>query len=205
MKIKIALITSLLLLPLWVMAETAANELAQTLSQLKSMQANFSQVVRTEEGREIQKSSGSMALSRPGKFRWDTTKPMRQLIVADGKKLWVYDPDLEQVTVSSLASEIGQSPALFLSGYDENALKSYGIKANKNRRQIIYTLTPKSDNADFRYVQLTFQGLKLTQMRLVDSLGQVTNLEFSRLRTNVDLDPGLFRFEPPAGVDVIEQ
>ena len=101
-----------------------SEDLAALLNNTQSMRANFRQTVYDNRGKVIQKSVGYMAMQRPGKFRWESTSPIPQLIIANDSRLWIYDPDLEQVTIRSLSKEIGETPALLLS----NSLSYYYVK-----------------------------------------------------------------------------
>src|SRR5580704_14348669 len=102
----------------FVFSQTSAELLQTKLNAIRSMTANFNQVVKAKN-REVSRSSGIMALERPGRFRWQTKSPMEQLVVADGQKMWIYDVDLEQVTVKKQGKGLGGTAALFLSGYDD--------------------------------------------------------------------------------------
>lgn len=203
MKCKLAILLLMVCTPLLVSAQTPGEQLQQTLAQIETMQARFTQVVRSEGGRAVRRSSGNMALQRPGKFRWDITKPTLQLLVSDGAKLWIYDADLEQVTIKSVKGEVGQTPALFLSGSDRAAIDSYHVRLSGTKR-VKYTLTPKSRQASFVSVELFFVRAKLTRMRLVDHLGQTSDIKFSQISINSALSSSLFIFKPPPGVDVIQ-
>lgn len=183
-----------------IFALTPAQELVEKLNQLRTMQATFQQKVYTETGRLLQRSTGKMAIARPNRFRWDMTYPTRQLIIADGKQLWIYDKDLEQVTVKPLKNNLGATPALFLSDNTQSLIHRFSIEKNKNN----YLLKPKDKNAEFQTIQLRFKKTALIQMRLTDRLNQKSLLSFSRIKVNRTVNKNLFRFKPPKGVDVIK-
>lgn len=184
-------------------AATPTQQLQGALASIKTMRANFSQTVRSGR-RVVQRTNGSMALIRPGRFRWYSTQPTKQLIIADGKNLWVYDKDLQQVTVRALRNGLQDTPAAFLSGSNKTLARDYKVKILKTSRgQQRYQLTPRRSRASFRYIDLNLSGNRITSMRLVDKLGQTTDLRFSSVRVNQRLSSNLFRFRVPRGVDVV--
>ncbi|MBS0358107.1 MAG: outer membrane lipoprotein chaperone LolA [Proteobacteria bacterium] len=182
-------------------AVTPTQALEQNLSQLHSMQANFTQVVTNARGHVLQKSSGEMALLRPGKFRWVSNSPTRQLIVADGKKLWIFDKDLEQVTVKPLSKSLDNSPGMFLSNSPDNLSEYYNVTSEKNPNNFL--ITPKAEDAQFTSIELQYSNNELVFMQLHDQLGQTTKLAFTHIKVNSELNPKLFMFHPPKGVDVV--
>jgi len=189
------------------MAQGEANAVARVdayLSPLKTLSADFSQVVRNRDNQIVDRASGSLSLSRPDRFRWDYRKPYVQTIVADGKRLWLYDSDLEQVTVRALEQGLGSTPAMLLSGAGKvgDAFAPVAVQAQGDWTWC--RLRPKQEGSDFEQVSLAFDRRgELAAMELRDKLGQATVIEFGALRRNPSLDEALFRFEPPAGADVI--
>jgi outer membrane lipoprotein carrier protein len=144
-----------------------------------------------------------MMLSRPGKFRWQIEKPYSQLLVGDGEKVWIYDPDLRQVTVKQFGAALGSTPAALLLG--GNTLdRNFTLREAGERDGLEWLeATPKSSDSGFEKLQLGFAGNDLKAMDLFDNFGQTTSLIFSRVERNPQLSPALFRFTPPAGVDVV--
>ncbi|MCM2313475.1 MAG: outer membrane lipoprotein chaperone LolA [Steroidobacteraceae bacterium] len=182
----------------------AVSRIEAYLATVNTLSASFSQVVRNRDGQIVDKASGTLALSRPDRFRWDYEKPYLQTIVADGKRLWLYDSDLEQVTVRALEQGLGSTPAMLLSGSGKvgDAFTSAGVQRQGDWTW--YRLAPKQAGSDFERVSLAFDRKgELAAMELGDKLGQVTVIEFGAPRRNVALDQRLFRFEPPPGADVI--
>jgi outer membrane lipoprotein carrier protein len=174
------------------------------LASLKTLSANFSQTVRSRDGDVVDRASGTLSLSRPDRFRWDYQKPYVQTIVADGQKLWLYDSDLEQVTVRPLEQGLGSTPAMLLSGSGKvgDAFASAGVQVQGDWTWC--RLRPKQDGSDFEQVSLALDRRgELAAMELRDKLGQSTVIEFGALRRNPPLDASLFRFQPPPGADVI--
>lgn len=181
------------------------SELLQSkLNALKTMSANFTQVVKAKR-REISHSSGTMALSRPGRFRWQTTAPMEQLVVADGKRFWIYDVDLEQVSVKTQDKMVGGAAGLFLSDYNDKVAHDFDVMVSEKGKQMIFDLNAKSNKANFQRVKLVFEGSALRGMALYDQLGQVTDVSLNQVRVNPALQASLFQFKAPKGVDVVQQ
>jgi outer membrane lipoprotein carrier protein len=181
----------------------AVSRVDAYLATVNTLSADFSQVVRNRDGQIVDRASGKLSLSRPDRFRWDYQKPYLQTIVADGKQLWLYDSDLEQVTVRALEQGLGSTPAMLLSGSGKvgNAFASAAVQRQGDWTW--YRLAPKQQGSDFEQVSLAFDRKgELAAMELRDKLGQTTIIEFGALRRNVALDQRLFRFEPPPGADV---
>ncbi|QXP83405.1 outer membrane lipoprotein chaperone LolA [Methylococcus sp. Mc7] len=195
----------LLFLSLASQAETTPqSRLKSFFDSARTLQAEFTQVQLDESGRPKQESKGTFYLQRPGKFRWDYAKPYKQEIVSAGGKVWFYDVDLEQVTAKKLGQAVGSTPALLLSG--EMALEDNFTIEDQGADEGMFwiKLVPKSEEGGFRYVLIGLEGDKLAGMELSDNFGQLTRIYFSNLRTGIVLDPKLFQFSPPAGVDVFE-
>lgn len=191
-----------------VLAAAAANaaaldQLQAFLDGTRSARAGFSQTVVAQSARQAQTASGTMAFSRPGKFRWAYDKPYYQLIVGDGERVWIYDRDLNQVTVRKLGAALGASPAALLAG--DNALeRDFELRDDGRADGLDWVeATPKAAESGFQRVRIGFAGNLPQVMELRDSFGQTTTLVFSRFERNPALDAGLFRFTPPAGADVI--
>ncbi|WP_133126906.1 outer membrane lipoprotein chaperone LolA [Legionella nagasakiensis] len=183
---------------------TASDNLQEKLNSIKTMSADFSQVVKAKK-RKVSSSSGTMAMERPGRFRWQTKSPMPQLVVADGERLWVYDVDLEQVTVRKQEKGIGGTAALFLSGYNDTVARDFEVTAGKKGNMEYFDLHAKSNKANFQQVKLVFAGKTLNGIELFDQLGQHTKVRLSRIKTNQKLAANLFKFKIPKGVDVVKQ
>ena len=184
--------------------EVPSEQLQSKLNALKTLSAGFSQVVKSKR-REVSHSSGTMALSRPGRFRWETKQPMEQLVVADGKQVWIYDVDLEQVTVKKQEKSVGGAAALFLSGYDETVARDFDVSMKAQGQQTRFDLQAKSDKANFQRVELIFNGETLQGIVLYDQLGQVTDVTLNKTKSNIALSSSLFQFKPPKGVDIVRQ
>ena len=171
----------------------------------KTAEADFSQTVSDKTGRVTQQASGRMAFARPGKFRWDYTAPYEQVIVGDGVKLWLYDADLEQVTVKSLGDVIAGTPAALLAG--DNSIEKYFSLENAGEAGGLEWLeaTPKNKDTSFERIRMGFKGDVLVQMELDDFFGQRTALKLSRFVRNPTIAPSRFTLTPPKGADVIDE
>lgn len=185
-------------------AETADAALARFLDGVKSFQASFTQTQTDERGQKIQSSSGVMALSRPGKFRWQYAAPAEQLIVTDGVKLWLYDEDLKQVTVRPAEAALQGTPAALLA-QKKTLTEAFTVSDEglvDGARQL--KLVPKSKESDFENVSLWLKDGAPQRMLFRDTLGGATDIRFSAARTNGPLKPALFTFTPPKGTEVID-
>ncbi|MBM4189870.1 MAG: outer membrane lipoprotein chaperone LolA [Betaproteobacteria bacterium] len=181
----------------------ALDRLQEYLSETRTLRGHFSQTVVDRNGRKLQNSSGNMVFARPSLFRWVYEKPYAQIIVGDGKKVWFYDPDLEQVTVQRMNLAIGQSPAALLAGSNDIE-KHFRLKDAGTSDGLEWLLaTPKSGEGTFEQVRIGFRGSHIEVLELKDNLGQTSRLQFSGLQHNPALASDLFRFKPPKGVDVI--
>lgn len=174
------------------------------LNNIQSMTATFNQTVKTKH-RLVSQSSGTMGLQRPGRFRWQTLTPMAQLIVADGQKIWVYDKDLEQVTVKRQQKGLGGTAALFLSGYNDTVSRDFNVTQKGSGNELVFNLKAKSPKANFQRIKLMFRQNNLTGLELHDQLGQVTFVRLSQIKLNLKLGANLFHFKTPKGVDVVQQ
>jgi outer membrane lipoprotein carrier protein len=170
-----------------------------------SMRAKFQQTVVDNLGRKVQEVTGTMQLQRPGKFRWDYNKPYVQLIVGDGNKVWLYDPDLNQVTVRPLDRVLGSSPAALLAG-SKDIDKTFDLKSVGQQGELNWVeAVPKEKESGFDKIVLGFKGNMLHEMEMRDSFGQITVIEFSSQELNPRLNDKSFRFAPPAGADVLSE
>ncbi len=185
-------------------SQTPEETLQTKLNSIRSMTASFKQVVKAKE-RVVSRSSGTMALERPGRFRWQTQEPMKQLMIADGQRIWVYDTDLEQVSVKKQQKGLGGTAALFLSGYDDTVTRDFLVSQSGSGENTVFDLKSKSAKANFQRIKLIFHQNALTGLVLYDQLGQVTTVQLSQTKLNPRLATNLFKFKPPKGVDVVQQ
>jgi chaperone LolA len=182
----------------------ATDKLKSFVSATHSAQANFTQELLDKNGKRIQFFSGLMQFERPGKFRWEYQKPYEQIIIGDGKKFWLYDVDLNQVTVKKLDAALGSSPAALLSGSNEIEhgfnLSDIGNKDDLDWLQAV----PKTAETTFSKILMAFNAKsELVVMELYDTFGHRTVLRFSALKNNPPLSAQHFKFVPPPGADVL--
>ena len=170
----------------------------------KSATARFEQQVFDRGGKAIETASGTFAFARPGKFRWTYDKPHKQVLVGDGVKLWIHDPDLNQVTVKRMEGAISSTPAALLAGKDDiTALFTLKDAGTADGLAWVEAL-PKAQDTGFERVRLGLKGKSLAAMELHDQLGGRTLLRFADLKPNAAVAPQTFTFEAPKGADVIE-
>lgn len=178
-------------------------KLDKFLNGLDTMEANFIQTLYNPRGELVEESRGTMSLSRPGRFRLQYKNPYEQLYVADGKRIWMYDKDLEQVTVKAQADTLGSTPAMLLSTtkplQDSFSITELGVHEGFQWLE----LKPRATDSNFDFVRLALEGDVLRAMEMVDGFGQTTRLYFETVKRNPSLDKATFKFSPPPGVDVI--
>ncbi|MDF1827419.1 MAG: outer membrane lipoprotein chaperone LolA [Legionellaceae bacterium] len=185
-------------------ADEISDILWGKLSHIRAMKASFSQQIYAKQ-RVLTQSSGHMAFVRPRQFRWETTQPMEQLLIADGKKIWMYDVDLEQVTVKPQTESMGAAAGLFLSEKKANLTSDFLVNSEHDGQQDVFILKARGKQANIQRMVLRFAGDVLDSMDLYDQLGQRTAVRFNQAKINVVLPGHLFQFTPPAGVDVVQQ
>ena len=203
-KITLGVLTTLLPMTIFTAhaSDTAVTNLNNLLKNTKSMTANFSQITKTAD--RSQSFSGSIALERGHKFRLETKLPSEQLIVVNGNTMWTYNKDLKQVIRQSVGNQIGEAPALLLSGDPSQIDRHFNVSqpdANKN----YFILTPKFSNDDDSSLSLSFNGGRPVTMVLQDSVGRTTTIQFSNIVLNKKLPATQFSFTPPRGMEVINQ
>lgn len=181
----------------------AIDQLHDFLKNTRSFKADFSQALLAKNGRKPQQSSGTVAVARPGKLRWEIAKPYPQLVVGDGERFWIHDPELQQVTVRKADKALGASPAALLSGSNDLE-RNFNLREAGEADGLAWVeATPKTGDSGFERVRLGFAGADLQAMELFDSFGQTTLVRFSRIERNPNLPAATFKFTPPAGADVI--
>jgi len=187
-------------------APAAPTPLDRYLEGLRSLRAEFSQRLVDARGVTVQETEGSLVVQRPGRFRWEV-RPVGalggQLLVADGRNLWFFDKDLEQVTVKPADATLSATPAMLLSGAGD-IREWFTVESLPRSGGLDWVrVVPRANDADFRDARLGFDGRELKRMELHDKLGQTATLLFSRTQRNVAVDPAELRFTPPPGADLI--
>ncbi|CAG1011756.1 Outer-membrane lipoprotein carrier protein [Burkholderiales bacterium] len=182
---------------------SATDRLRAFTRDTQTARASFSQTVFDKTGRKLQESQGQLQLQRPGRFRWVYEKPNAQLIVGDGRRVWTFDEDLNQVTVRPFDKVLGATPAALLAGTQEieNAFELADLPAAEGLEWV--AAKPRARDAGVTGIRLGFSGTSLARMELEDAFGQRTVITLSGLEKNPRLAPEVFKFFPPRGADVI--
>lgn len=186
-------------------ADAASARLSDLLGKAETLSGRFSQLTLDASGTHLQEATGQMELKRPGLFRWHTDAPLEQLLVSNGQQVWLYDPDLEQVTIQQLDQRLTHTPALLLSGDVSKIGENFTIEFKEAGDVVDFILRPKARDTLFDTLRLSFRGGLINDMQLIDSVGQRTNILFMGVQLNQPLAAERFTFEIPAGVDVIQQ
>ncbi len=181
----------------------AENAVSKYFSDIKSFRVSFTQKAIDFESSSNKTSKGFLIVKNPDKFYLEYTEPYKLIYIADGKKLWSYDEDLEQVVVKSQANLLMNTPAMILS-QPKDIEKKYTVENMGTENKIEkYKLTPKEKNSTFEFIIIGFIDGNLKLMEMIDNFGQQTQLRFNKIDKNPDLKSNTFKFVPPEGVDVI--
>jgi len=185
-------------------AASALEQLREFASSTRAARGEFTQVQALSNGRSGASSSGTFAFIRPGRFRWEVTRPIEQVIVTDGERVHFYDKDLRQVTVRKMNEAIGSTPAAILFG--SNDLEANFIIKDAGAADGLEWLTaqPRSKESGFELIRIGFKAGLPEAMDVRAAFGQTTRFTFRAIERNPALDQGLFRFVAPKGVDVIQ-
>lgn len=185
----------------------AAKTLSQILSQYKSLTANFVQTSSDEQGngdKLEQKSTGRMAVLRPDFFRWDTLVPLKQYIISDGRNIWIYDVDLEQVTIEPAHQMLDQAPAALLTNNTQQLLHDFTVTQQSSPQAgQWFTLESKNPQDLYHKIKINFIQNKLNQMEVENGAGQITKVQFTDVRINPTMGKDSFKVKIPKNVDVI--
>lgn len=182
----------------------SVDQLRAFAAGVKSGRASFTQTVTSADGKKQRTSSGEFAFVRPNRFRFVYARPFEQQIVGDGRKVWLYDVDLNQVTVRPMAQALAGTPAALLagSGFEHD----FDLQAQPDADGLAWVLaTPRAKDGSIQSLRVGFSGGALAALEIVDAFGQRSLLRFSAFEANARLPDELFRFTPPKGADVIEQ
>jgi outer membrane lipoprotein carrier protein len=173
------------------------------VTDVTTLSARFEQSVIDAEGELLDQSNGSIAIARPGRFRWATDEPYEQQVIADGLNVWSYDIDLAQVTVKAQAEALASTPAMLLGG-GRDALDEFLIEETVPDGDVTWVrMVPRDDSSGFRRLVLGFEEEKLRRMVFLDNLEQQTVVELSDVVYNAAFDGASFEFTPPDDVDVV--
>ena len=183
-------------------AITATTKLVSLLKNINTIQGRFTQTIYDKDNNALAISKGIFMLQRPNRFHWQEETPMQQLTIANGKNIWFYQPDLQQVTVVSMFRHNQQTPLAILSGSTDVLNKNYSITQPDSHH---FILLSKMNNSAFRCIELVFIGNKIQQMILFDKLGQKTIVDFQQIKLNYAIAADKFQFTIPKNVDVIHR
>jgi len=182
----------------------AVGTLKDFVRDVKTGRAAFTQTVTSPDGAKKKTSSGNFVFARPDRFRFEYTQPFEQLIVSDGQKVWIHDPDLNQVSTRKLGSALGATPAALLAGGSLD--KDFELKDRPDAGGLEWVeAEPRVKDGPFQSLRIGFKGGQLAALEILDSFGQRSLLQFSDVVANADVKPESFRFTVPKGADVIEQ
>lgn len=183
----------------------AVEQLTKQLAGMNTLTANFKQIISDAAGETLQQASGVITVKRPRRFYWRTDEPYEHLVVTDGKVLWLYDIDLEQITRQAFTADLDKAPALLLSGEVAEISRQYTVEIQASDKEALsFTLMPNNSDSLFKQLTISFKRGELAAMSLKDSFDQLTRINFDTVQRNTDIDDQLFIFSPPAGVDVID-
>jgi outer membrane lipoprotein carrier protein len=202
LNISVVLLLALAVAPAYAQPDPRTR-LNDFFSALETLDGRFDQTVFDDRGEVIQRSSGRLELLRPGRFRWSYAEPFERLIISDGQFLWVYDPELAQATVRRIGDALGVAPIMLLSQPRALADDFLVMDAQREGDLDWVELKPKVQDTDFVRVRIALDAQGVRALDLYDQFGQRTEVRFSDLNYNTEVAPSRFRFEVPAGVDVI--
>ena len=196
------LMIMLLLFASQAMADDAGQRLNDALKKMDNLTTEFKQTLLDEDKKVVQQSRGTLALQRPGKFAWIYTEPFEQRIIADGSELWIYDVDLDQVTVKPMDQGLSNAPIMIL--MKQTDINEQFEVNEVGQRKFLYwvELLPHADDLEYTHIYIGIEGEQVRAMELQDQFGQSTQIVFDNLRVGVVHNPAVFKYEPPAGVDV---
>ncbi len=182
----------------------AVDTLRSFVRDVKTGRADFTQTVTSPDGAKKKTSTGRFEFARPNRFRFEYVKPFEQLIVGDGRKVWIHDPDLQQASSRRLDLALGATPAALLAG--GSLERDFDLAALPERDGLAWAeARPKAKEGAFQSLRVGFRGTALAAVEVVDGFGQKSLLQFSGWQANARVDPAAFVFTPPPGTDVVEQ
>lgn len=201
---------SLLLLAFWLVSSPLyadpALRLSAHLQALDSLQGRFTQELLDARGQRLQQSQGRFQLQQPAQIYWETEQPYPELLISNGRDLWLYDPDLLQATHQRVDAQLDATPVSLLLNPDQSLTQTYHIQLREEAGREIYRLRPRDETQGLlEEIRLTFFQGELVGLGLEDSLGQITSISLREVERNQEIDPQVFEWTPPAGVDVIQE
>lgn len=185
--------------------EDQNDPLQKFLLDFKSLEAKFVQSLINENGEELERTEGILYLQQPGKLHWSYETPYTQKIISNGDVLWVFDEDLDQLTIREMGNTIEQTPAGIILGNNDIAEHFVQVNMGVIEEYDWIELTPKYPEAQYKNIRLGFEESRLGMMIILDNLGQTSRIDFSDVKKNPELSSMLFEFEIPDNVDVIDE
>ncbi|MDH3388113.1 MAG: outer membrane lipoprotein chaperone LolA [Gammaproteobacteria bacterium] len=196
------LLLALALAPAGANDDDATQRLRAALKNMDNLSADFKQTLRDEDKKIVQQSRGTLALQRPGKFAWIYTEPFEQRIIADGKELWIYDVELDQVTVKPMDEGLSNAPIMILMKKSD-VTREFVVREVGQRKFLYWVeLEPQATDLEYNRIFIGLDDGSVRAMELQDQFGQSTQIVFENLRVGVVHNPAVFKFVPPPGVDV---
>jgi outer membrane lipoprotein carrier protein len=194
------------LLSAYAQGDSAVNQLVAILSQSSSMQADVEQLTLDQGGVELQEVKARLVMQKPDHFYWELSEPYEELMVTNGDKVWIYEPDLDQVTIRDFETDLSRTPLLFLNADAELLARTYSVSRNvlPDSQYARFVLLPLEPGSQLERLSLTFLEDKLEEMQYETTLGQSISLYFSNLEVNFAVDMDLFEFMPPTGIEIID-
>jgi outer membrane lipoprotein carrier protein len=180
------------------------SELSNILNQMNSLTGKFKQKVVDQNGATLQEVSGQFFFKKPNLFKWDYLEPSKSQLISDGELLYLYDPDLKQVVISQLKKFGGVSPAMLLVTSDIESLFEVTIIQDKKGVSWFRALPHEPEKANFKEVFINFSQKKLKSMRIIDGFDNTTEIEFSKVSRNKEINEAIFLFNTPEDIDVIK-
>lgn len=186
-------------------AEAARDPLGRFLTDFQSLRAGFVQTLLNESGERLEQTEGMLYLQQPGKFHWAYQTPYLQQIITDGERLWIFDQDLEQVTIREMGVAIRQTPAAVILENTDIAEHFIRLDMGKIEGFDWIKLTPKDAESQYDHLRFGFDHSRLAMLIIEDKLGQIIRIDFKDVIKNADLSADLFQLQIPPGVDVIDE
>jgi len=186
-------------------AGDADEALKSLLDRYQGFSADFSQIASADQGQRVQENTGHLSVQKPNQFRWISNEPYPQEIVGDGQHIWIYDPDLEQVTRKAAQNGSTSAPALILNGQIDELQEQFAITSSgeSDGGDQLFELTPLDEQNSFKRIRLFFAGEIISELALEDTLGQRTTIVFENQLLNPSFSSDMFTFDLPEGADLI--
>lgn len=182
-----------------------SRELTERLQNISTIQSKFVQTVKDKLGRTLSQSEGVLLIKRPDQFYWEIVKPYQQKIITDGKTLWNYDIDLEQVTINQYKDYAPNSPFYFLLNQTLNVMNLFHIHLTQQNNELIFELIPREKETEYTKINAHFDGKQLKKIVIYDHLNQQTSILFTQVILNKSISSYHFKFNPPKNVDIIQE